>query len=84
MAGFLQLAGGTNAHTVDGLRKVGLFQTASFPNTTGSPNSLHPMISGVAYGGYARKVGLILSKANHLPSEQIKSIFHDLLKSFAT
>ncbi|KAM1280976.1 hypothetical protein FF1_021815 [Malus domestica] len=60
--GFLQLAGGTNAHTVDGLRKVGLFQTASFPNTTGSPNSLHPMISGVAYGGYARKiVGRILS-----------------------
>lgn len=30
MAGFLQLAGGTNAHTVDGMRKVGLFQTASF------------------------------------------------------
>lgn len=30
MAGFLQLAGGTNAHTVDGLKKVGLFQTTSF------------------------------------------------------
>lgn len=30
MAGFLQLAGGTNAHTVDGLRKVGLFQATSF------------------------------------------------------
>lgn len=30
IAGFLQLAGGTNAHTVDGLKKVGLFQTSSF------------------------------------------------------
>ncbi|XP_024983573.1 uncharacterized protein LOC112519600 isoform X2 [Cynara cardunculus var. scolymus] len=27
--GFLQLAGGTNAHTVDGLRKQNLFQTAT-------------------------------------------------------
>lgn len=30
MAGFLQLAGGTNAHTVDGLKKVGLFRTKAF------------------------------------------------------
>lgn len=30
MVGFLQLAGGTNAHTVDGLKKLGLFQTTSF------------------------------------------------------
>ena len=29
MAGFLQLAGGTNAHTINGLKKEGLFQTAS-------------------------------------------------------
>ena len=29
ISGFLQLAGGTNAHTVDGLRKVGLFRTSS-------------------------------------------------------
>jgi len=27
MAGFLQLAGGTNAHTIEGLKKEGLFQT---------------------------------------------------------
>lgn len=27
--GFLQLAGGTNAHTVDGLRKQNLFQTTT-------------------------------------------------------
>lgn len=32
--GFLQLAGGTNAHTVDGLKKEGLFQTTSVPSTS--------------------------------------------------
>lgn len=29
MVGFLQLAGGTNAHTIDDLKKEGLFQTKS-------------------------------------------------------
>ncbi|XP_050372586.1 uncharacterized protein LOC126790411 isoform X2 [Argentina anserina] len=59
--GFLQLASGTNAHTVDGLRKVGLFQATSFTNTSRDENST-AMIGGVAYGGYARKiVGRILS-----------------------
>jgi hypothetical protein len=32
MAGFLQLAGGTNAHTIEGLKKEGLFQTTSLSN----------------------------------------------------
>ncbi|XP_059433924.1 uncharacterized protein LOC132167048 [Corylus avellana] len=67
--GFLQLAGGTNAHTVDGLKKLGLFQTTSFAKnskdeklTAGSPSSLHALIGGIAYGGYARKiVGRVLS-----------------------
>ncbi|XP_004295079.1 PREDICTED: uncharacterized protein LOC101307188 [Fragaria vesca subsp. vesca] len=59
--GFLQLAGGTNAHTVDGLRKVGLFQATSFTKNSRDENST-AMIGGVAYGGYARKiVGRILS-----------------------
>ncbi|GJY46223.1 ABC transporter ABCE, iron-sulfur binding protein LdpA [Tanacetum coccineum] len=62
--GFLQLAGGTNAHTVDGLRKQDLFQTTksgenSRSSTTSNSNAL---IGGIAYGGYARKiVGRILS-----------------------
>ncbi|KAM7277626.1 hypothetical protein ACFE04_004760 [Oxalis oulophora] len=52
--GFLQLAGGTNAHTVNGLSKEGLFQKAH-----GADFSL---IGGIAYGGYARKiVGRVLS-----------------------
>ncbi|WVY92829.1 hypothetical protein V8G54_031917 [Vigna mungo] len=65
--GFLQLAGGTNAHTIEGLKKEGLFQTTiseylhddeSQINSSGSP---HALIGGIAYGGYARKiVGRIL------------------------
>ncbi|KAK4354946.1 hypothetical protein RND71_027140 [Anisodus tanguticus] len=65
--GFLQLAGGTNGHTVEGLKKR-LFQTTSIhetskyetiPSTLCSPNAL---IAGVAFGGYARKiVGRVLS-----------------------
>ncbi|GKV45021.1 hypothetical protein SLEP1_g52152 [Rubroshorea leprosula] len=54
--GFLQLAGGTNAHTVDGLKRKGLFQTS------GEPKQKHSIIGGIAYGGYARKIiGRILS-----------------------
>ncbi|KAG5011719.1 hypothetical protein JHK86_023980 [Glycine max] len=65
--GFLQLAGGTNAHTIDGLKKEGLFQTTiseylhDDTSTTSSSDSSHALISGIAYGGYARKiVGRIL------------------------
>lgn len=39
--GFLQLAGGTNAHTVDGLRKHRLFQTS----TTSSNHIYHQFLS---------------------------------------
>ncbi|KAK8622502.1 hypothetical protein V6N13_117413 [Hibiscus sabdariffa] len=58
--GFLQLAGGTNVHTVNGLKKRGLFQTHI---TSGAEhNHLHSLIGGIAFGGYARKiVGRVLS-----------------------
>ncbi|XP_057756930.1 uncharacterized protein LOC130976172 isoform X1 [Arachis stenosperma] len=52
--GFLQLAGGTNAHTIDGLKKKGLFQTTSI--AVDSSNSPDALIGGIAYGGYARKI----------------------------
>lgn len=45
--GYLQLAGGTNSHTVDALEREGLFLT---------PHEGKAIIAGVAYGGYARKV----------------------------
>ncbi|XP_011100763.1 uncharacterized protein LOC105178888 isoform X2 [Sesamum indicum] len=61
--GFLQLAGGTNAHTVEGLKRERLFQTTSISEKSNGEeaplNSLEPshaLISGVAFGGYARKI----------------------------
>nr|DAD47539.1 TPA_asm: hypothetical protein HUJ06_017476 [Nelumbo nucifera] len=65
--GFLQIAGGTNSHTVSGLKKAGLFQTTSISgNWRGemfTVNSQQALIGGVAYGGYARKiVGRVLAE----------------------
>ncbi|KAH6769583.1 hypothetical protein C2S52_014386 [Perilla frutescens var. hirtella] len=61
--GFLQLAGGTNAHTVEGLKRERLFQTTTISdNSNGekvplnSSEASHALISGVAFGGYARKI----------------------------
>ncbi|KAJ7955236.1 4Fe-4S ferredoxin, iron-sulfur binding [Quillaja saponaria] len=59
--GFLQLAGGTNAQTVDGLKKEGLFQTSTEnlngeSSRTCSHSSSHALVGGIAYGGYARKI----------------------------
>lgn len=93
--GFLQLAGGTNAYTIEGLKKEGLFQTTISGNvvtwllntfwillllalflsqlhykssclfleyldheksSNNTSNSSAALISGIAYGGYARKV----------------------------
>ncbi|KAL0414829.1 UNVERIFIED_CONTAM: hypothetical protein Sradi_1684600 [Sesamum radiatum] len=56
--GFLQLAGGTNAHTVEGLKRERLFQTTSISEkSNGKEAPLNSsLISGVAFGGYARKI----------------------------
>jgi hypothetical protein len=99
--GFLQLAGGTNAHTIEGLKKEGLFQTTITGNvvtwllnisfltllllalflsqlhykhsclfleyldheksTVTPSNPSCALISGIAYGGYARKVTQFMS-----------------------
>lgn len=63
--GFLQLAGGTNAHTVDVLKREGLFQTLNILDediAADEPEEAHSVIGGIAYGGYARKiVGRVLS-----------------------
>ncbi|KAJ3672100.1 hypothetical protein LUZ60_006821 [Juncus effusus] len=54
--GFYQLAGGTNFHTIDCLKKEGLFRTKIGMEK-------QALIGGIAYGGYARKiVGKILRK----------------------
>lgn len=69
--GFYQLAGGTNSHTVDSLKSMGLFKAKTTPvghsqgQATGaaSADSQQAVIGGIAYGGYARKiVGRVLSR----------------------
>ncbi|XP_074281552.1 uncharacterized protein LOC141606359 isoform X2 [Silene latifolia] len=59
--GFLQLAGGTNAHTINGLKKHGLYQSMSTGTRKEKSSLSTSLIGGIAYGGYARKiVGRIL------------------------
>ncbi|KAK1591791.1 hypothetical protein Q3G72_013737 [Acer saccharum] len=79
--GFLQLAGGTNAHTVAGLKKEGLFRTSITKNTTDEKStanllsSSNSVIGGIAYGGYARKiVGRVL---NSLQSQHGLALIED-------
>ena len=50
--GYVQLAGGTNHHTVEKLQVAGLLQTRPFHST----EQKTPKISGVAYGSYARSL----------------------------
>ncbi|KAK1411739.1 hypothetical protein QVD17_32433 [Tagetes erecta] len=58
--GFLQLAGGTNAHTVEGLKRLNLFQVPMISESRRCDSNA--LIGGIAYGGYARKiVGRVLS-----------------------
>ncbi|WCJ17908.1 hypothetical protein M5689_000293 [Euphorbia peplus] len=52
--GFLQLAGGTNAHTVEGLKREGVFRVRG--ELVAPDDSLEALIGGIAYGGYARKI----------------------------
>ncbi len=65
LPGFIQLAGGTNHHTVPKLKALGLLQSLSShsaivagaarePLETLSPGQRSSHISGVAYGSYAR------------------------------
>ena len=68
LPGSVQLAGGTNAHTVSKLKELGLWSDGSSPG---------PTVAGVAYGSYARRLLLpfletlereiISSETNHLP-----------------
>ncbi|KAG6513263.1 hypothetical protein ZIOFF_023576 [Zingiber officinale] len=71
--GFYQLAGGTNAFTIESLKKYGLFQTNHIDYVIGNSSEARiedeqidprqAYIGGIAYGGYARKiVGKVLCK----------------------
>ncbi|HEY9751780.1 MAG TPA: LdpA C-terminal domain-containing domain [Coleofasciculaceae cyanobacterium] len=50
--GYVQLAGGTNHHTVEKLRAAGLLQTRPFDST----QQKTPKVAGIAYGSYARSL----------------------------
>jgi Fe-S-cluster-containing hydrogenase component 2 len=51
LPGYVQLAGGTNAHTVPKLRSLGLLRSSAQCAPLSPPT---PSIAGVAYGSYAR------------------------------
>ncbi len=61
LPGYVQLAGGTNDYTVTKLRACGLLKRGGEWGSGGAgeippltPSPPHPLISGVAYGSYAR------------------------------
>jgi Fe-S-cluster-containing hydrogenase component 2 len=54
LPGHVQLAGGTNHHTVPKLKTMGLVREVGKQEKTKTPNSQSLKISGVAYGSYAR------------------------------
>ncbi len=70
LPGWVQLAGGTNHHTVPKLKELGLL---------GSKSSIKPTIAGIAYGSYARtlispfldtmETQLISSKITYFPEQ---------------
>jgi Fe-S-cluster-containing hydrogenase component 2 len=71
LPGYVQLAGGTNHHTVPKLRELGLLPPMTIHPTPLSPTSSNPRpIAGVAYGSYARTLlAPILSQLEHHPLE---------------
>ncbi|MFE4107115.1 circadian clock protein LdpA [Almyronema epifaneia] len=67
LPGYIQLAGGTNQHTVPKLRSLGLLPS---PRRARS----EPAIAGVAYGSYARSLLLpVLTRLDWLLSAEITS-----------
>ncbi len=56
LPGYVQLAGGTNHHTVDKLKATGLLPSAAEKDGGLSEVSPSPHVAGVAYGSYARKL----------------------------
>ncbi|XP_009593942.1 uncharacterized protein LOC107793545 isoform X3 [Nicotiana tabacum] len=88
--GFLQLAGGTNAHTIEGLKKERLFQKTTIHEASdyekipsSSLHSPNALIAGVAFGGYARKiVGRVLNSVqNHHGLAHVEDFPEQLLQA---
>jgi Fe-S-cluster-containing hydrogenase component 2 len=59
LPGYVQLAGGTNDHTVSKLRSLGLLRPLNTPNLSSLPtptDATTRYITGVAYGSFARSL----------------------------
>jgi Fe-S-cluster-containing hydrogenase component 2 len=70
LPGYVQLAGGTNRHTVEKLNKLGLLQSAQ------SSTIRQPAIAGVAYGSYARVLlSPIIERLEHsAPQDTLRTV----------
>ena len=63
LAGYVQLAGGTNQYTVTKLRSLGLLPSLDLNIVTGSTST----VSGIAYGSFARRLLMsVLEQNNYL------------------
>ncbi|MEB3310367.1 MAG: LdpA C-terminal domain-containing domain [Snowella sp.] len=72
LTGYVQLAGGTNGHTVTKLKELGLLQNPH-PNLQ-NPLNQRLTISGIAYGSYARSLVLpILEELENFPENSLGS-----------
>ncbi|HIK57223.1 MAG TPA: 4Fe-4S ferredoxin [Synechococcales cyanobacterium M55_K2018_004] len=56
LPGYVQLAGGTNRHTVEKLRQLGLLSPKAMGCSDGvdAATGIQPFVAGIAYGSYAR------------------------------
>ncbi|MDY6939004.1 MAG: LdpA C-terminal domain-containing domain [Cyanobacteriota bacterium] len=75
LPGYVQLAGGTNHHTVDKLKATGLLPSAAEGDEGQPGNSPLARVAGVAYGSYARKLlSTVLEQLEPVQTIAISSI----------
>jgi len=76
LPGYVQLAGGTNHHTVSKLRSVNLLKSSHPGNHTEPKDQAteQPTIAGIAYGSYARVLlSPLLDRLEQLSSQELQS-----------
>jgi Fe-S-cluster-containing hydrogenase component 2 len=76
LPGYVQLAGGTNHHTVSKLRSANLLKSSHPGNHTEPKDQAteQPTIAGIAYGSYARVLlSPLLDRLEQLSSQEIQS-----------
>ena len=77
LSGYVQLAGGTNGHTVSKLKEIGLLQKSANLLSHGVNSSFS--ISGIAYGSYARS--LLLPILEEMESQNLEKMGQNSLGS---